>query len=46
MDGFKMMMDTAKFACVKVLGAANHITFVGGDGSIYGMGSRIQRMYS
>lgn len=33
-------------AAVQVLGAANHITFVGGDGSIYGMGDRIQRYYS
>lgn len=27
MDGFTMMMDSAKLACVKVLGRANFITF-------------------
>jgi len=46
MEGFTLMMQTASMACVKVLGATNHITFVGGDGSIYGMGSRIQKSYS
>ena len=36
------MMETAAISPVQILGTSNHLTFVAADGSIYGMGSRIQ----
>lgn len=36
------MMETAAISPVQIFGASNHFTYVAADGSIYGMGSRIQ----
>jgi hypothetical protein len=36
------MMKTAAISPVQVLATSNHFTYVAADGSIYGMGSRIQ----
>jgi len=33
--------STSSISPVQVLGTSNHLTFVGSDGSIYGMGGRI-----
>ena len=42
LDGYTLMMETAPISPVQILGTSNHLTFVAADGSIYGMGSRIQ----
>jgi len=36
------MLESAATSPVQLLGTSNHLTFVAADGSIYGMGSRIQ----
>ena len=40
--GYSVMVETAAISPVQILGTSNHLTFVAADGSVYGMGSRVQ----
>lgn len=37
-----MVQETSAISPVEVLATSNFVTYVGADGSIYGMGSRVQ----